>query len=192
MTRQPRRPAGSGQTRPSGAIPPLADERDPDAARDTQRWIGEMLASRRMGRVAPNMNRAGELVNQARTHLRSALDLADSDPTGAVDLLHTAVRKALDAHAGARGYRFENTPGGHRATLEYGTRALAGTVDDSDFQEADALRARRHQADYEGIAAARISRQEIEHHANVAERIVAAVAADLAGPASADPTETSP
>ena len=43
------------------------------------RWLAEAMATRDLDRVQPNMAAAGERVNDARRHLRSARLLADDD-----------------------------------------------------------------------------------------------------------------
>ena len=44
-------------------------------------WLNEAIASRDLNRVEPNMAAAGDRVNDARRHVRSARLLADDDPT---------------------------------------------------------------------------------------------------------------
>lgn len=64
-------------------------------------WLAEMIAERRMSQVRPNMARSGDLITQARTHIGSARKIASTDSTLALAACHDAIRKALDAHAGA-------------------------------------------------------------------------------------------
>ncbi|MGH9054914.1 MAG: hypothetical protein ACRDYY_03475 [Acidimicrobiales bacterium] len=88
--------------------------------------------------------------------------------------------QGLDAHAGVKGYRFENSLGAHRTAIEYGRHVLGEVLDSDDLDEANRLRNRRHSAEYGEIPAAQIGANEIEHFAGVAFRIVNVVAAELA------------
>jgi hypothetical protein len=54
------------------------------------------------------MAAAGEMINQARTHLRSAATIAGTDPTLAVSACDDASRQAITAHMRASGYRVAN------------------------------------------------------------------------------------
>ena len=44
-------------------------------------WLTEAIATRDLERVAPNMGAAGERINDARRHIRSAEVLAEDDTT---------------------------------------------------------------------------------------------------------------
>lgn len=127
-----------------------------------------------MSKVAPNPARSNNLLKQAQTHIGSARLLADTDPTLALAGIHDGVRKAIDADAGALGYRFENQPGAHKRVLEYGTVAIGPTVEPDDFIEADRLRSRRHEAEYGEVPSHAITPHAIASFAEVAERIVRA------------------
>lgn len=102
------------------------------------------------------MGRSGDLVNQARIHVRSARALAALDSTLALAACHDAIRKALDAHAGASGCCFESSPGAHRAAIAYGRKVLGHLIDAGDLDDAERLRSRRHNAEYEEVPAAQI------------------------------------
>lgn len=143
------------------------------------RLLDDSVAQGRMQRIKAEMRQSGGLVNQARTHVVSAQSLAQSDPTLAISSLHSAVRKSLDAHARAAGYRFTSAPGAHRLATEYGELAV-GEITTDDTAEANSLRELRHQADYDAIPDGRFQPAMIEHYAEVANRIISAVAADLA------------
>lgn len=71
----------------------------PDAA--AQR-LAEAIATRDLERLKPNMAAAGDRVNDARRHIRSARTLAEEDPTLALAACHDAIRKALTGHTGDR------------------------------------------------------------------------------------------
>ncbi|WP_420444948.1 hypothetical protein [Candidatus Poriferisodalis sp.] len=61
-------------------------------------WLAEAIATRDLQRVKPNMGAAGERLNDARRHVRSARILAEDDTTLAIAACHDAIRKAVTAH----------------------------------------------------------------------------------------------
>jgi hypothetical protein len=68
-------------------------------------WLEEAIATRDREGVQPNMGAAGERVNDARRHVRSAGLLAQDDPTPATAACHDAIRKTITAHTAAAGLR---------------------------------------------------------------------------------------
>ncbi|WP_423919704.1 hypothetical protein [Candidatus Poriferisodalis sp.] len=82
-------------------------------------WLAEAIATRDLERVKPNMGAAGERVNDARRHIRSARMLAEDDTTLALAACRDAVRKAVTAHMAANGLRVRGGEGTHRITLDY-------------------------------------------------------------------------
>ena len=66
-------------------------------------WLAEAIATRDLQRVKPNMGAAGERLNDARRHVRSARILAEDDTTLAIAACHEAIRKAVTAHMAAKG-----------------------------------------------------------------------------------------
>jgi len=152
-------------------------------------WVDEQLALHTMSRVRPDMARAGGLVNQARSHVRSVEMVVDTDVTFALAGCHDAVRKAIDAHAGAAGLRIENRQGHHQRVLEYAGHHLGTVISRADLEEADRLRRRRHSTEYGEIPAGAVTAAEVRSYAATAARIVDAVARSLAGTQPAPPTE---
>ena len=65
-------------------------------------WLAEAIATRDLERVKANMGAAGERVNDARRHVRSARLLAEDDTTLAMAACHDAIRKAVAAHMAAK------------------------------------------------------------------------------------------
>lgn len=55
-------------------------------------WLAEAIATRDVERVKPNMGAAGDRVNDARRHVRSARLLSVDDPTLA--MAHVMTRSA--------------------------------------------------------------------------------------------------
>lgn len=128
------------------------------------------------------MGAAGERINDARRHVRSARLLAEDDSTLAIAACHDAIRKALTGHMAARGLRVRGTEGAHKRTLDYARSELAGLISEDDFDEADALRKDRALAEYGDFAARQLTAAHVLAAADVAARIVSAIADDLASP----------
>jgi hypothetical protein len=147
---------------------------------DARRWLAESLATRDIERLEPNMAVAGDRVNDARRHVRSADALADDDPTLALAACHDAIRKAVTAHMAAAGYRPRAGEGAYRIVLAYARYQLGGIVTEDDIGNADAIRRDRGLAEYGDFASSQIDAEHVRWAARVAERIVNAVADDLA------------
>ena len=168
----------SDQERQPPGAPHEADTTREAAARA---WLTEHQLQGQVSKVAPNPARSNNLLKQAQTHINSARTLAATDPTLALAGLHDGVRKAVDADAGALGFRFENKPGAHKRVLEYGAVAIGPAVDPDDFAQADRLRSRRHEAEYGEVSSHSITPEVIGSFADVADRIVkAAIARQIA------------
>lgn len=147
---------------------------------DARNWLDDELAQHRISRVTPNPERAGALVNMARKHIASARSLAESDPTLAVAACHDAIRKSVDAHCGANGYRIENRQGAHIRAIEYARHVIG--VSESVALELDHVRTRRHAAEYGSLPEQAFRVDEIMHAASLAELVVNRVADLLASP----------
>jgi hypothetical protein len=134
--------------------------------------IEELLAGRRLERVAPDSAAARERLEGARRHLRSSELVAEQDPDAAYALLYDAARKAVAAHMLAAGLRARNAPGAHEATARYA--ALA--VDDPASAELDRMRRFRNRIEY---GATHFSRDQVAHDLERAQAIVDAVGRSL-------------
>lgn len=145
-------------------------------------WLIEALATGSVEKVRPNMGAAGERINDARRDVRSARLLADDDTTLAIAACHDAIRKALTGHMTAKGLRVRGAGGAHKRTLDYARSELGGLLSEDDLEEADELRKDRALAEYGDFASRQLTPSHVLAAAEVAERIVAAVANDLAGP----------
>ena len=143
-------------------------------------WLAEALATGSVEKVKPNMGAAGERINDARRHVRSARLLAEDDSTLAIAACHDAIRKALTGHMAANGLRVRGTEGAHKRTLGYARSELAALITEEDLEEADALRKDRALAEYGDFAARQLTAAHVFAAAEVAERIVGAVAGHLA------------
>lgn len=147
---------------------------------DSNRWLAEALATRDLEKLKPSMAAAGDRVNDARRHVSSARALADDDPTLGVAACHDAIRKAVTGHMRAAGFRPRSGEGAHRIVLDYARHRLAAVIEEEDLRDAEAIRKDRGLAEYGEFASTRIDADHVRWAADVAERIVHSVAADLA------------
>lgn len=143
-------------------------------------WLTDALATRDLDRIQPNMAAAGERVNDARRHVRSARLIAADDPTLAIAACHDAIRKAITAHMAAAGLRPRAGEGAHRVVLEYARQRLAAVITADDLTDADDIRRDRALAEYGDFANRQIDAVHVRAAADTAERIVNAIAANLA------------
>jgi hypothetical protein len=148
--------------------------------RPSDHWLTEALATRDLDQVQPNMPAAGERITQARRHVRSARLLAEDDPTLATAACHDAIRKAVIAHMAAVGLRPRGGEGAHRIVLEYARHQLGNAITAADLIEAEDIRRDRALAEYGDFASRQLGADGVRAAADVAERIVNAVASTLA------------
>src|SRR6266699_1668046 len=116
------------------------------------RWLAEMIATRDLDRVKPNMAAAGERISDARRHVRSARLLASEDPTLAMAACHDAIRKAFTGHMAVAGLRPRSGEGAHRLVLEYARHELADVIPADDIDDAEGIRRDRALAEYGDFA----------------------------------------
>ena len=133
-----------------------------------------------MERIKANMGAAGERVNDARRHVRSARLLAEDDTTLAMAACHDAFRKAVTGHMAASGLRPRGGEGAHRIVLDYARHQLSGVLAEDDLVEADEIRQDRALAEYRDFAARQLDANQVRAAADVAEHIVNGVAKALA------------
>lgn len=143
-------------------------------------WLAEAIATRDVERIRANMGAAGERVNDARRHVRSARLLADDDTTLAIAACHDAIRKAVTGHMAANGLRPRGGEGAHRVVLDYAAQQLGGVITEDDLVEANEIRQDRALAEYGDFASRQLDADHVRAAADVAERIVSAVARALA------------
>lgn len=143
-------------------------------------WLAEAIAARDLERVNANMGAAGERVNDARRHVRSARVLSEDDTPLAMAACHDAIRKSVTAHMAAVGLRVRGGEGAHRITLDYARSQLAHAISDDDLVEADGIRKDRALAEYGDFASRKLDAEHVRAAADVAERFVNAVADILA------------
>lgn len=143
-------------------------------------WLAEAVATRDVERVKPNMGAAGDRVNDARRHVRSARLLSVDDPTLAMAACHDAIRKAITGHMAAAGLRPRGGEGAHRIVLQYARHRLGDSITTEDLTAADDIRRDRVLAEYGDFASRQLTSAHVREAADVAESIVNAVAAALA------------
>jgi hypothetical protein len=143
-------------------------------------WLREALATRDLDRITANMAAAGDRVNDARRHVRSARALADDDTSLAMAACHDAIRKAVSAHMLANGLPPRGGEGAHRIVLEYARHELSAVITADDLVEANEIRQDRALVEYGEFPSRRIDGDHIRAAADVAQRIVNAIATALA------------
>lgn len=124
---------------------------------------------------------AGDRVNEARRHIRSARILANDDPTLAMAAFHDAIRKAITGHMAAVGVRPRTGEGAHRIVLAYARHRLAEVIAVEDLDAADDIRRDRALAEYGTFASKQIDAEHVRWASDVAERVVDRIAQALAG-----------
>jgi hypothetical protein len=111
--------------------------------------IDELRNRRLIEDVVPDPEGARVIIGECDRHLASAERIADTDPTGAFQLLYDAARKAIAAHMRAAGIRVTDRSGAHATTGQYGLAAILGAAD--SLREFDRMRRRRNRTEY-GVA----------------------------------------
>jgi hypothetical protein len=145
-----------------------------------QTWLMEALATRDLERLQANMPASGMRIGEARKHVRSARMLAGDDPALAIAACHDAIRKAVTGHMLAAGLRPRGGEGAHRIVLAYARHVLGTVITADDLGEADGIRRDRALAEYGDYPSSQFSADHVNAAADVAERIVNAVATELA------------
>jgi len=143
----------------------------------TEADVQRLLTERKITRVEPDLVTALEEIATARRHIAAAAEIAELDPTLAFTGLYDAMRKAIQAHMRANGYRVSKGTGGHRKTGEYARAALDGLDIRPHLDEFDALRQLRNQSEYEALF---VQSEDVEQALEHAQAIVDAVAVVLA------------
>lgn len=88
------------------------------------------------------------MLDDAETHLDSALALRDSDPRAAYSVMYSGARKALNAALLKQGLRIKGGEGGHKHLYE-AVKAQLGTTASRIVEPVDRMRRKRNQADYD-------------------------------------------
>lgn len=144
-------------------------------------WLAEALATRAIDRIRPDMDAAGTRINDARATVKAARAIVSVSPSLAIAGCHDAARKAITAHMIASGYRPKRGEGALKIVIEYARAVFADALEADDIDGVDDLRRDRADAEYGDFAQSRIDVDHIVAAAGLAERVVNAVASDLAG-----------
>ena len=109
----------------------------------TEADVQRLLAERKITQVNPDPETAREEIATARRHIAAAAEIAELDPTLAFTGLYDAMRKAIQAHMRANGYRVAKGPGGHVKTGEYAVAALSSLNVEDNLEHVDRAQHRR-------------------------------------------------
>lgn len=142
----------------------------------TEADVQRLLTRGNITRVEPDPATALEEIATARRHIAAAAKIAELDPTLAFTGLYDAMRKAIQAHMRANGYRVSRGTGGHRKMGEYARATLDGPDIRPHLDEFDALRQLRNQSEYEAVF---VHSENVEQALGHAQAIVDAVAGVL-------------
>lgn len=135
--------------------------------------IEQMLANRRVERVAVNLSHANIVIRMAEQHVQTAGVLAETDDLAmAFTAAYDAARKALTAVLAREGLRVRPVGGAHRNT---GVAAAAFVADDS-LGEFDWMRQVRNSTEYPDDERPAATAQDVIEAIEAAESIVAACA----------------
>jgi hypothetical protein len=116
----------------------------------SQQELDELVAEGVIERVPPDPETAEAELNQARTHVESAAEIAESDPVAAFAIGYDAIRKSISAHMRVRGYRVTKGKGHHARIGAYAFAAL-DAVDVEHLEAFDELRQLRNQSEYDAL-----------------------------------------
>jgi hypothetical protein len=133
--------------------------------------IEQLIAAGDMERVHCDREAADLLLQQARSHLGSAVAIADSDAEGAYSLLYDGARKALAAVLENQGLR-ATSRGGHLAVYS----ALVAQLDPpmgSTLKPFDRMRRRRNTVEYGARTHNAVTAEEVREDADKAHAILA-------------------
>jgi hypothetical protein len=137
--------------------------------------ITELLAERRVERVAANPGFVNARLKQASDNVESAKLLRASNARAAVTIAYDAMRFAVDAHMQANGLRVANAPGAHRASVTYARTRMADLLEERDLDDYEALRTVRNRIEYpDSGTRSGVTTAEAEEIAACSERIVVA------------------
>lgn len=133
--------------------------------------IDAMVAAGQLERVPPSRQHADTLIGQARRHIELARTGADTDPTGAYQLLYDASRKALASILENQGLR-ATSRGGHLAVLDAVTAQLDPPLGQS-LRSFDRMRRRRNSAEYPRVDTPGITSEDVHKDLAKAEEFLA-------------------
>ncbi|OMH23028.1 hypothetical protein BKD30_14220 [Tersicoccus phoenicis] len=135
--------------------------------------IEQMVANRRLDRVAVNRDHALSVIGMAELHVRTATVLANTDDHAmAFTAAYDGARKALAAVLAIEGLRVRPVGGAHRNTGV----AAAAFVDDESLEEFDWMRQVRNATEYPDDDRPTATKQDVAEAIEAASAIVEACA----------------
>ncbi len=122
--------------------------------------VDQLITDGRLQQVTASRELAEVMIVRARTHLRTASDALDSDPTGAFQMAYDAARKALAAILANQGLRATTAPGAHAVLLETCLAQLDPPMGRT-LKHFDWMRRTRNNAEYPTLDSPEISRDDV-------------------------------
>lgn len=133
--------------------------------------IERLIADGELEQVVPSVGVASRLLADATAHIRLASKGATDDPTGALQLSYDASRKAAAALLAVQGLR-ATTRGGHVAVID----AVRAQFNDRGgmkvFGRLNALRRRRHRAEYPDEDSPEVDENDARQALNTAQAVI--------------------
>ena len=133
--------------------------------------VERLLSTGDLEQVVPSAGVASRLLADATAHTRLASMGAADDPAGALQLSYDASRKAAAALLAVQGLR-ATTRGGHIAVID----AVRAQFNDRGgmevFGRLNALRRRRHRAEYPDEDSPEVDEDDARHALNTARAVI--------------------
>jgi len=133
--------------------------------------IDALIDEGRVQRVAASRDLAEVMLTRARTHLKTAADVASSDPTGAFQMAYDGARKALAAILANQGLRATTALGAHAVLLEVCLAQLdppMGRV----LKHFNWMRRTRNSAEYPALDSPEINQTDVDDAIRFGTQIV--------------------
>jgi hypothetical protein len=129
--------------------------------------VESLIQTGKLEKVALDPAGAISALEEARSHIASALVIKDNDPNGAFQLAYDAARKAVMSHMRGAGVRVRKGEGAHAIAALYAAAAI-----DADLgKRLDVMRRRRNRSEY---GSAYFDEDDVQDATSVAAALVAA------------------
>ncbi|MDR0782440.1 MAG: hypothetical protein LBE83_01590 [Propionibacteriaceae bacterium] len=122
--------------------------------------IDQLITEERVQRVTPSRELADTMIALARTHLKTATQAAEADPTGAFQMAYDGTRKALAATLANQGLRTTTAPGAHAMLLEVCIAQLDPPMGRT-LKHFDWMRRTRNSAEYPTLESPEIGQSDV-------------------------------
>jgi phosphoribosylanthranilate isomerase len=133
--------------------------------------VDALIASGRLERVEASRDLADLMIKQARTHLDTATQIAESDPEAAFQTAYDAARKALAAILANQGLRATGAPGAHALLLEASQAQLDPPMGRT-LRNFDWLRRTRNSTEYPTLGSPALRAEDVQDAIPLAADIV--------------------